>query len=333
MARSDLKRSVRAAQAAHSNPHPPIPLIVDSPTSPKITAQVAATGPLTAVQHIRRMRGGTQPHLLRASDGHLYVTKFQNNPCHVRVLANEFLAARLGQWLGLPMPPVEIIEVPQTLIADTPPLHIKDVGMAKPCSSGPQVASRYVGESGTDRVFDSLPATMFHTLLNPQALVSALAFDKWTGNCDRRQAVFTRKGGQGGYHISLIDHHYCFDGGRWSFPDEPLMGTCDETHLYSGVTGWDSFEPILSRIEQIDCAALWSLAQGVPPEWQGHDIQALTRLVEALYQRRLLVRSLILNLRDSSPHLFPNWRNRASKQNRTLVFYPQWEDETNLGFA
>ncbi len=43
---------------------------------------------VTAVQQIRRMRGGAQSHLMLGSDGHLYVVKFQNNPPHIRVLAN-----------------------------------------------------------------------------------------------------------------------------------------------------------------------------------------------------------------------------------------------------
>jgi len=47
-------------------------------------------------------RGGAQAHLLRASDGNWYVTKFQNNPQHIRVLANEMLATRLGLALSLP---------------------------------------------------------------------------------------------------------------------------------------------------------------------------------------------------------------------------------------
>ena len=51
---------------------------------------------VSAVQHIRKMRGGSQAQLLRASDGHYYVTKFQNNPQHVRILANEFLGSRLA---------------------------------------------------------------------------------------------------------------------------------------------------------------------------------------------------------------------------------------------
>lgn len=48
---------------------------------------------ISAVQHIRRMRGGSQSHLLWASDGNYYVTKFQNNPQHIRVLANEIFAS------------------------------------------------------------------------------------------------------------------------------------------------------------------------------------------------------------------------------------------------
>ena len=66
---------------------------------------------ISAVQHIRPLRGGAQSHLLRASDGNCYVTKFQNNPQHIRVLANEMFATRLGLRLGLPMPQVEVIEV------------------------------------------------------------------------------------------------------------------------------------------------------------------------------------------------------------------------------
>jgi hypothetical protein len=58
--------------------------------------------PLYAQQHIRRMRGGAQSHLMRASDGAYHVVKFQNNAQHTRILANEFIASRIGFCLGLP---------------------------------------------------------------------------------------------------------------------------------------------------------------------------------------------------------------------------------------
>ena len=50
-----------------------------------------------AVQHVRRMRGGAQGHLMRCADGNFYVVKFRNNPQHLRVLANEMLATRLAE--------------------------------------------------------------------------------------------------------------------------------------------------------------------------------------------------------------------------------------------
>ncbi len=70
---------------------------------------------ISAIQHLRSLRGGSQAQLIRASDGNCYVTKFQNNPQHIKVLANEMLATRLGLLLGSPMPRVEVIEVSSSL--------------------------------------------------------------------------------------------------------------------------------------------------------------------------------------------------------------------------
>ena len=47
---------------------------------------------ITAVQGIRRMRGGAQGQLMLGADGKLWVVKFKNNPQHLRVLANELIA-------------------------------------------------------------------------------------------------------------------------------------------------------------------------------------------------------------------------------------------------
>ena len=57
-----------------------------------------------AVQAIRRMRGGAQSQLMLGADGKLWVVKFQNNPQHLRVLANELIATRLAEAVGLTVP-------------------------------------------------------------------------------------------------------------------------------------------------------------------------------------------------------------------------------------
>src|SRR5690349_18717496 len=95
--------------------------------------------PLAAIQHIHKMRGATQAHLMRGSDGNLYVVKFQSNPVHPRVLANEFLATRLGLWFGLPMSHVGVIEVSSWLIAHSPALLMELAESRIPCSSGLQL--------------------------------------------------------------------------------------------------------------------------------------------------------------------------------------------------
>jgi hypothetical protein len=98
------------------------------------------------------MRGGSQAHLLRASDNHFYVTKFQNNPQAVRILANEYLAAKLGQALGLSMPEVRIIEVSEWLIQNSPELKIDElnrrISAASVAQNWPE-ARRYIDELRT----------------------------------------------------------------------------------------------------------------------------------------------------------------------------------------
>src|SRR5438045_7800341 len=115
---------------------------------------------LEAVQQIKRLRGGSQSHLMRASDGNFWVVKFQNNAQHFRVLANEFFASRLGTYLGLPMPEVAVIEVCDWLIAHTPELRVTVDGHEIPCSSGLQLASRYVDDPENTIVCDYLPESI-----------------------------------------------------------------------------------------------------------------------------------------------------------------------------
>ena len=248
---------------------------------------------------------------MRASDGRLYITKFRENPLHPRVLANELLATRLGLWLGLPMPEVEVIEVSGWLIAHTPALRIEIAESRIPCSTGLQLASLYVADSAEDEVFDDLPKTAFKKIANRQDLVRVLPFDKWLGNCDSRQVVFTRRGKQSQFEVTFVDQGYCFNAGQWTFPDLPFMGSYERDHVYRNVTGWDSFEPVLSRIEEIDYTNLWKSAAEVPQEWYQYDSQALCQLVETLCNRRSAIRDLITRFRTSQRCPFPKW-NRQS---------------------
>src|SRR5437660_7375179 len=98
---------------------------------------------IKALEQIRRMRGGAQSHLMRCSDEHYYVVKFQNNPQHRRILANELLGTRLAWRMGLPTTPVKIVAVSEDLIALTPGLAMELPRSRVPCLPGLQFGSRY----------------------------------------------------------------------------------------------------------------------------------------------------------------------------------------------
>jgi len=137
-----------------------------------------------------------------------------------------------------------------------------------------------------------------------------LALDKWTGNANGRQAVFERRPRQRRYRAAFIDQGFCFNAGEWTFPDSPLRGVYARNRVYLGVTGWQSFEPWLSRIEEMPPEKVWRIAELGPPEWYAGDAPALERLMEQLVGRRGRVRELIAAFRDSDRQPFPMWEKK-----------------------
>jgi hypothetical protein len=253
------------------------------------------------------MRGGAQGHLMRCSDGNFYVVKFRNNPQHLRVLANEFLATRLAEHAGLPVPATEVVEVGDWLIEHTAELNIQLAGHAIACEPGLQFGSRYVISPLEGQVFDYLPMEMLDRVRNLDSFAGMLAMDKWSGNANGRQAAFWRKLRERKYTASFIDQGYCFNAGEWSFPDSPLRGVYARNEVYASVRGWESFEPWLSRVEGMHDDVVWEAAGEIPPDWYGNDWGALERLVCQLLERRTIVRDLITAFRASTRNPFPNW--------------------------
>ena len=71
------------------------------------------------------MRGGAQSQLMLGADGRLWVVKFQNNPQHIRVLANELIATRLAAAVGLSVPAADVIEVTEWLVANSSSMQME----------------------------------------------------------------------------------------------------------------------------------------------------------------------------------------------------------------
>lgn len=280
-----------------------------------------------AVQAIRRMRGGAQSQLMLGADGKLWVVKFQNNPQHLRVLANELIATRLAEAAGLTVPRSDVVEVTEWLVGNSAEMQVEmPRGQRQRYSAGLQFGSQFVGGLMPGQVVDYLPEQQLDEVRNLAEFAGMLCIDKWAGNCNGRQAVFERKPRERKYRATFIDQGFCFNAGEWTFPDAPLRGVYQRNRVYAGVTGWQSFEPWLGRIESMDASVLWAIAEAVPPEWYGGDLNEIERLMEQMLRRRSRVRELIESFRDSNRRPFPMWNNGT-----TIVMPRQFAEISGAG--
>lgn len=273
-----------------------------------------------ALEHLRRMRGGSQSHLMRCDNEEYYIVKFMNNPQHRRILANEMLATRLAARLGLSVPQIEVIEVRPELIACTSELVVQLGTGRMLCSTGKQLGSRFPGHPAQVAVHDVLPGELMNKVENLADFLGVFVLDKWTCNTDRRQAIFFREFDRkcsdlgsnpdpDGYTAMMIDQGSCFNGGEWNFPDAPLHGIAQYDRAYDDVVGMDSFEPWIVHLErQITENVLREEALRIPSDWFADDYPELERLLERLYTRRMRVRELIEATHKSNRNPFPRWK-------------------------
>jgi hypothetical protein len=281
---------------------------------------------ILAVQQIRRMRGGAQSHLMLGADGNAWIVKFQNNPQHLRVLPNELLGTRLGALIGLTVPHCDVVEVTPWLIEQTTDLRMEFGDRHERCSAGLQFGSQLVGGLMPGHVADYLPEDQLMEVRNLQEFAGALVLDKWTCNANGRQALFYRKGRTKRYSATFIDQGFCFNAAEWRFYDAPLRGVYGRNVVYRTVTGWESFEPWLSTMEQMEARRIWEIAETLPPEWYEGNLNVLEKLVEQLIERRPRVRDLITDFRESSRQPFPNWNRTGVSIRRGQFSGTEWGD-------
>jgi len=276
--------------------------------------------PITAVRHVRKMRGGAQSHLLEADDGHWYVVKFRNNPQHRRILVNERLSATLLDYLKIATPETALIQVDAAFLAANPDVYLHLGTQRIAIEPGWHFGSRYPGDPGRTAVYDFLPDALLFQVVNLEDFRAVLVFDKWTANADGRQSVFYRalvRRGESGAHAEpgrpgfvarMIDHGYTFNGPNWDFPESPLQGIYARRLVYEAVRSLEDFRPWLDLVMDFPEEVIDQAWKRIPPDWVEGEEDALVQLLERLFDRRKRLPELIGACRQAKTDPFPNWK-------------------------
>lgn len=265
-------------------------------------AQVLSTSQVvTAVEYIRPIRGGSQPHLMRCSDGHYYVVKVRNNPQGSRILVNEHVAGKLAKLLGLPCPETCLVNVREELVRLTPRLAIELRSRKIPVEPGLTFGSQYPSyQNGHGRrlvsIFDFHVSGIAEQVENLSDFLGMLMFDKWTCNTDHRQVVFLPRQAplRTRYRVMMIDNGFCFNGINWNFPISPILGLYHDRSVYRNTGEIKCFEAWLGQLElKVTYEELMKIAEGIPADWLAGEASSLSRLLECLFRRKKIVPELL----------------------------------------
>jgi len=272
--------------------------------------------PVAAHRLTRKMRGGAQAHLIEASDGHSYVVKFHNNPQHRRILINEWIASTFLHYLDIAAPETAMVELTEDFLAATPDVHIQLGRERRAVTPGWHFGSRFPGDPMRTVVYDFLPDTLLEHVENLRDFLGVLAFDKWMGNADSRQAIFFRARVHDplaanpprlGFVAQMVDNGYVFEGPHWRWGESPIQGLYFRPLVYRTVRGLAEFEPWLDRIRNFPEEVVDQAVKRIPPAWLEGDEDELERLLERLMRRRERVPDLIEQCRSGRSNPFPIW--------------------------
>lgn len=265
------------------------------------------------------MRGGAQSHLVECEDGAFYIVKYLSNPQHRRILPNEWIASVLLKYLQIASPETAIIDIPARFIEEFPEASMQLGTRVLPPDPGWHFGSKFPGDPARMATYDFVPDQLLSQVHNLRDFLGVLAFDKWTGNADGRQAVFFRAqisawlpGAEAtprrmGFVALMIDHGYVFNGPHWEYISSPIQGLYSRRMVYNSVRSLDDFQPWLNQIVHFPEHVIDEALRQIPAQWIRGDEEHLEKVLELLMRRRVRVPDLITDSRLGKTNPFANW--------------------------
>lgn len=214
---------------------------------------------------IRNLRGGSQPILVQASDGLLYVVKFTNNLQGANLPFNESVGTELYRACGLAVPAWKPLLVSDAFLDRNPDCWMQtSKGRLRP-DSGMCFGSRFLGGDGI-RLLEILPGTSFKRVRNNKSFWLAWMIDICAHHADGRQAIFVEDA-EGWLNAFFVDHGHLFGGPKGEQQPRFLASRYLDPRIYQSVSSQHLLD--IQRIAgSLDQEQLWQRIQTLPPDWK-----------------------------------------------------------------
>lgn len=208
--------------------------------------------------------GVTAPQLFRADDRKIYVVKLQSNQIGSKVLANEFIAAKIGEIMGLCFPLSDVIEITEQTINQNP--HLTELGII----AGRHFASQYLNHT------EYLKKNNLNKAVNIPEMAGVILFDHMFHNHDRNKNtknILLRKENTG-FRIYAIDNSHLIRSGTWTLKTiNALSGAIFSYYrqsyglLLNSYLCSQDFLPYIEKVANISNEDIENLVQEIPREW------------------------------------------------------------------
>ena len=224
---------------------------------------------------IRKLRGSSQPVLVEASDGYLYVVKFVNNPQGQNVLFNECMGTELYSLAGLSVPSWRPLLITTDFSSQNPGCSISTRdGDLRPASSL-CFGSRYLGENGGE-IFEILPGSSFLRVRQRSLFWLAWLADVCAFHSDNRQCIFLRSK-EGTFGAYFIDHGCLFRGPKGVQRGEIIASRYLDPRIYEGLSS-NQVRELRRAIGGLKTDLLWRKMNTLPEEWKTESARLCFRM-------------------------------------------------------
>lgn len=242
---------------------------------------------INAIAYIEPMKKGkSKPLLFQCDDGRDYVVKTMSNPNHGdarKILANDYIANKLAEYLKLPVAEGQIIYLSQEVIDQIPVIENYDIqpGMHFGCIF-------YKNKERPTRPERN------QKCINLNEMPGIIVFDHWVRNRDRADnqwnlIVDIREDDN---KLYMIDHGGCFFSSRRSATS--LRKYAGRMSVYWGklykqfkyfIKDKAAFDHYLKAIEEFPDEEINNIVYSTPAEWEP-DQDELDAIIEYLIIRK-----------------------------------------------